>query len=283
MSERSLEAIVVPYDVERDDTGSARGPRELLARGFLDILRNAGWKVHETPVWSRREGGAKPEVVAELARSVARAVASAGSRQRFPLVLSGGCLSAVGVVTGIERLGRDLGIVWIDAHGDFNTPESTPSGYWDGMSLAAVCGRSLPEVFKAVELRPVHFRNVVHLAGRDFDPPEVEDFSRLNVAVVPPEAICEERTLQEIRRITAGKDLYLHVDLDGIDPTDAPAVSFPVPKGPRLDDVLRCLEVLARPAAMTFSSMSFDKVDEEGGRRMVDTCVRLVEAFAARS
>ncbi|HSK75220.1 MAG TPA: arginase family protein [Thermoanaerobaculia bacterium] len=283
MSERSLEAIVVPYDVERDDTGSARGPRELLARGFLDALRDAGWKVHETEVWSRREGGAKSEVVAELGRSLARAVASAHSRQRFPLVLSGGCLSAVGVVTGIERLGRDLGIVWIDAHGDFNTPESTPSGYWDGMALAAVCGRSLPEVFKPVELRPVHFRNVVHLGGRAFDPPEVEDFERLNVTVVPPQAICEEPTLQEIRRVTAGKELYLHIDLDGLDPTDAPAVSFPVPNGPSLEDVLRCLEVLERPAAMTFSSMCFDRVDEEHGKRMVATCVRLVEAFAARS
>lgn len=282
MSERSLEAIVVPYDVERDDTGAARGPRELLARGFLDALRNAGWKVHETEVWSRREGGSKLEVVAELGRSIARAVASARSRNRFPLVLSGGCLSAVGVVTGIERLGRDLGIVWLDAHGDFNTPESTPSGYWDGMALAAVCGRSLPEVFKAIELRPVHFRNVVHLAGRDFDPPEVEDFERLNVAVVPPEAICREETLQEIRRVTASKELYLHIDLDGIDPADAPAVSFPVPGGPSLEDVLRCLEVLEQPAAMTFASMSFDRVGEEEGRRMVATCVRLVDAFAAR-
>lgn len=282
MSERSLEAIVVPYDVERDDTGSARGPRELLARGFLDTLRGAGWKVHETEVWSRREGGAKPEVVAELGRSVARAVASARSRHRFPIVLSGGCLSAVGVVTGIERLGRDLGIVWIDAHGDFNTPESTPSGYWDGMALAAVCGRSLPEVFKALELRPVHFRNVVHLAGRAFDPPEVEDFERLNVVAVPPGAICGEGTLQEIRRVTTGKELYLHVDLDGIDPADAPAVSFPVPGGPSLDDVLACLEILERPAAMTLASMSFDRAGEEEGRRMVATCVRLVEAFAAR-
>lgn len=279
MSGRDLEAILVPYEVERDDTGMARGPRELLGRGFLETLQRSGWTLHQTEVWSRMENGSKADVVADLGRGIARAVASAHGRKRFPLVLAGGCLSSIGVVAGLQRMGRDLGIVWIDAHGDFNTPESTPSGYWDGMSLAAVCGRSLPEIYKPVELRPVHFRNVVHLAGRAFDPEEVEDIRRLNLAVIPPGKICEEESLQQVKRCAEGKELYLHIDLDGIDPRDAPAVSFPEPNGPPLADVLRCLETLQEPAAMTLAGLNFDRVDEIRAQRMVETCLRLVETF----
>ena len=288
MSGRALEAIVVPYDVERDDTPMARGPQGLVAHGFLDALRGAGREVHRTDLWNRVQNGGKAEVVAGLGRNVARAVASAQARQRFPLILSGGCLTAVGVVAGLQRLGRGVGgvgVVWIDAHGDFNTPESTPSGYWDGMALAAVCGRSLPEVYEPVELRPVHFRDVVHLAGRAFDPPEVEDIQRLNLAVVPPREICDETAFERIRRVAGGvdaKELYLHIDLDGLDPGDAPAVGNPVPGGPALDDVLRCLKRLGevgQPGAMTLSAMSFDGLDEAQARTMVATCVRLVETF----
>lgn len=282
MSSRALEAILVPYDVERDDTPMARGPQGLLDHGFLDALRSAGWEVHRTDIWSRvtRGGDNKAEVVAGLGRAVARAVASARARQRFPLILSGGCLTAVGVVAGLQRLGGPVGVVWIDAHGDFNTPESTPSGYWDGMALAAVCGRSLPEVYEPVELRPVHFGNVVHLAGRAFDPPEVEDIQRLHLAVVPPAEICAEPALERIGRAVGDKQLYLHVDLDGLDPQEAPATGNPVPGGPALDEVLRCLGHLQQPSAMTLAAMSFDGVDESQAGTMVRTCLRLVEAFA---
>jgi arginase len=227
--------------------------------------------------------GGKAEVVAGLGRAVALGVVNAQARNRFPLILSGGCLTAVGVVAGLQRHGGEeveVGVVWIDAHGDFNTPESSSSGYWDGMALAAICGRSLPEVYEPVELRPVPFGNVVHLAGRDLDPPEVEGFQRLNLAVVPPQEIGTDLTLERIRRAAAGKALYLHIDMDGLDPQDAPAVANPVPGGPAFDEVLRCLSRLEKPSAMTLSAMSFDEVDEEQARTMVATCVRLVETFA---
>ena len=285
-----IEVIQVPYEVERTDTAAARSPADLLAHGFADRLREAGWTVHRSEVRSRNEDPAPAgpaAVVAEVGRAIAQAVADACSRGRFPLVLSGGCLAAVGVVAGLERdfgeTGGDVGIVWIDAHGDFNTPESTTSGYWDGMSLAAVCGRSLPEVYEAVELRPVHFRNVAHLAGRDFDPPEAADMARLHLTVIQPAAVGTDESDEQIERCLAGslagpKALYLHVDLDGLDPGDAPALHFPVPGGPPLDRLLECLGRVSRPiAAMTLSGMSFAGVDEGEAERMAATVARLVD------
>jgi arginase len=286
MSDRGVEVIVVPFDVERDDTPSARGARELVARGLLADVAQRGLDVHATEIPLRRPGAAKAEVVAEIGRSVARAVALAHSERRFPLVVSGGCLVAVGAATGLQRTGRELRVVWIDAHGDFNTPESTPSGYWDGMALAAVCGRSLPEVYKSVELRPIHFRNVVHLAGRCFDPPEVEDFERLNLSVVPPAAVGSRECLRLLaggpEPGAAGRDLYLHVDLDGLDPEDMPAVHFPCPGGPPLGAMLACFTALERPAAMTLSTASFEGMSEEQAARTLDSCRRLIDAFLLR-
>jgi arginase len=284
-STSTLEAIVVPYEVERADTRAARAPVDLIGLGFLDRLQEAGWTVHRSDVWTRLPAGApKDRIVADVGRATARAVANARSQGRFPLVLSGGCLTAVGVVAGLQRLGRDLGLVWIDAHGDFNTPESTPTGYWDGMSLAAVCGRSLPEVYKPVELRPVHYRNVAHLAGRNFDPPEIEDVRRLSLTVLPPDRLGEPDAQAQIARsISGAKEVYLHVDLDGLDPEDAPAVHFPEPGGPALEDLLHCLAGLPPLAAMTLSGMSFERVDEGQAHRLRDTVLRLVNGILVRS
>ncbi|HEV3457888.1 MAG TPA: arginase family protein [Thermoanaerobaculia bacterium] len=289
MRQRGIEVIVVPYDVERDDTPSARSTGQLLSRGLLADVESRGLDVNVSEIPVRRPAAGKAEVVAEIGRNVARAVALAHSQRRFPLVLSGGCLVAVGVVTGLQRTGRELWLVWIDAHGDFNTPESTPSGYWDGMALAAVCGRSLPEVYKSVELRPIHFRNVVHLAGRCFDPPEVEDFERLHLSVVPPAAVGSEECLRLLAEGAEGaggaapsRDLYLHIDLDGLDPEDAPAVSYPCPGGPPLSGVLSCFAALKLPAAMTLATASFAGASEEQAARTVDTCRRLLDAFLLR-
>jgi arginase len=286
MRERAVEVIVVPYDVERDDTPSARGAGQLLSRGLLADVERRGLDVHVSEIPVRRPAAAKAEVVAEIGRNVARSVALAHSQRRFPLVLSGGCLVAVGVVTGLQRTGRELWLVWIDAHGDFNTPESTPSGYWDGMALAAVCGRSLPEVYKSVELRPIHFRNVVHLAGRCFDPPEVEDFERLHLSVVPPAGVGSEECLRLLAEgaggAAANRDLYLHVDLDGLDPEDAQAVSHPCSGGPPLAAVLGCFAALQLPAAMTLATASFAGASEEQAARTIDTCRRLLDAFLLR-
>jgi len=283
-SGKDLELILVPYEVERSDTGAARSPSTLLALGFQQRLEEAAVAIHTSEVWARQEERAeRAEIVADLGRSIARAVANARSRGRFPLVLSGGCLAAIGVVTGLQRIGRALGLIWIDAHGDFNTPESTPSGYWDGMALAAVCGRSLPEVYKEVELRPLHYRSVAHLAGRAFDPPEIEDVRRLDLTVIPPESLCSGEARRAIERSVGGaKEIYLHVDVDGLDPRDAPAVNFPVPNGPSLDDLIACLSGLAAPAAMTLAGLNFERVDDERARRTVDACARLVASLVAR-
>jgi arginase len=281
MSERSLKAILVPYDVESRDTPAARAPRELLARRFLERLAEMGWEAD--PVEIHVDGAGKAETVVAVGRAVAQAVAQARQEGRFPLVLSGSCLASAGVLTGLqEEPGSDPVVVWIDAHGDFNTPESSPSGYWDGMALATLCGSGLPEVARGIGLRPLPVSHVVHLAGRDFDLLEEENLRLFGLATVPPDEIVKGGALERLRRSAGGRPLYFHVDLDGLDPGDAPAVSFPVPGGPDLEEILHALRAFPPPAAMTLSALSFAKASGAEAVRTIDTCVRLVDAFAAR-
>jgi arginase len=264
-----LQVIIVPYEVERQDTGMARAPHELVARGFLDRLRQAGREVHAVEIQVAAAG--KVETVAGVGQAIARAVALARSNGRFPLILSGGCLASVGVVAGLQKGGIDPAVVWIDAHGDFNTPESSPSGYWDGMALTTLCGSGLPELAREIGLRPLPVSQAVHLAGRDFDPLEQENVRRLGLVAVPPDQL-------SLDQVPEGQPVYLHVDLDGLDPRDAPAVAMPVPGGPGLEDILRCLAGLPAPAAMTLSALSFERVDAGEAARTIDTCLRLVES-----
>jgi arginase len=286
MRAKALDILVTPYDVERQDTPMARGPHGLLEHGLPDRLREGGWEVGITEVGCP-EGAAdlgRLEVVTRIGRRLAGAVASAVSRRRFPLVLSGGCLASLGVVAGLQRPGGEpepaVAVVWIDAHGDFNTPETSPSGSWDGMSLAAIRGASLPELRRGIGLRPLDAAGVVHLAGRAFDPLETGNVERLGLTAIPPHRLAAPESLETLRSCARGRSLYLHVDLDGLDPRDAPAVAYPEPGGVRLDDLLGCRRALPPAAAMTLSALAFDRAGAAEAGRTVDTCVRLVEGFA---
>ena len=283
MSLLPLDLIAVPWDVERGDTGAARAPGELAARGFPARLRAAGREVRERTVHPAREGSPKAERVAEIGQGIARAVALARTEGRFPLVLSGGCLAAVGVLAGLQRLGGDPGVVWVDAHGDFNTPESSLSGYWDGMALAAVCGVSLADLRDAIGQQPLAVERAIHLAGRAFDPLETANIRRHGLALVAASEIVSPEARERIRRRAGAGGWYLHIDLDGLDPQDAPAVGFPEPGGVRLDGLLEALGPLLPPAAMTFSALSFDRnpaVTGEEAERTLAACLRLAETFA---
>jgi arginase len=282
MNGRAIEILVVPYDVERRDTPMARGPHGLLEHGFPNRLRAAGWEEIRIAEIAAPAGSPKLEAVAGIARRIAEGVERADSRGRLPLVLSGGCLASLGVVAGLQRRGHDVAALWIDAHGDCNTPETSPSGYWDGMALTALCGWSLPEIREAAALAPLDPGRLIHLAGRSFDDLENGNLQRLGLARVPPDQIASGETRERLRRGVAGRSLYLHVDVDGLDPRDAPAVGYPEPDGARLADLLGCRGALPPAAAITFSALSFDRATPEEAGRTVDACTRLVTAFAEK-
>lgn len=279
MATHELEIVLVPYDVLSPETPAARGPVELIRRGFARRLGGDREKVEQ------REVGARPHdelttSLAGLALGTARRVARAYGRGNLPIVLSGSCLTAVGVAHGLQRMGRLLSTLWIDAHGDFHTPETSVSGYLDGMALAALCGRSLADVYSRIEYLPLSAQRLVHLGGRSFEETEQEDFDRLNVLCVEPSDLEEEafERVWERLAVEGNRDLYLHLDIDAFDVKDSPDASV---EGVSRHRLAGWLERLPPPAAITVAGVSFEGLSESECERQVDLCVRLVEAAIA--
>jgi arginase len=172
--------------------------------------------------------------LAVLYEQVAVAVAGAPSPA---LIVSGDCTTSLGVLAGLQRAGRDVGIVWFDAHADFHTEATTTSGYLGGMPLALAAGVGALTLPDALDLRAVHQSRIVLVDARDTDPGEHVLLEQCAVVRRPVQNLTEAD-------LPAGQ-LYLHVDVDVCDPDAVPDLLYPAPGGPTLDDVLGAVHRVA--------------------------------------
>ena len=135
--------IAVPYDLGRADVGSGRGPAAYLKAGAAETLRARGHEVEIVTVKREAPFTDELQAVLDVDEAVAVAVDEAVFGDSLPLVVAGNCNVTLGVRAGLQRAGDgDAALVWLDAHGDFNTPATTETGYLDGMPLAMLCGRA---------------------------------------------------------------------------------------------------------------------------------------------
>lgn len=160
-----------------------------------------------------------------------------------PTVMSGDCTASIAVVAGLQRAGVDPAIVWFDAHGDVQSPETSSSGYLGGMPLRMLMG-DRPDLLTAdLGIRPVGPERVVLVDARDLDPPEIEFLHGSSVV---------RRGVYDFVGESAGEPggdaagvaglpdgpIYLHIDFDVADPGELPGLLYPAPGGPGLDTVL---------------------------------------------
>ena len=169
-----------------------------------------------------------------LYESVARAVASSDR----PVVMCGDCTVALGVVTGLQRAGHDPGIVWFDAHGDVQTMETTTSGFLGGMPLRLLVGYRPELAATSLGLRPVAEDRVVLVDARDLDPPEVSFLADSPMGHLALEDLSPS--------VLPDGPLFVHIDLDIVDPSELPRVRYPAPGGPSLAAVMESATKLFR-------------------------------------
>lgn len=184
-----------------------------------------------------------------VARAVTRNRADGG---RPVVVASGDCLTALGTVAGLQAAGADPGIVWFDAHGDVQTPETTSSGYLAGMALRLLTGYRPELIADRLGLRPVPEDRIVLVGARDLDSPEV---TYLDQAPIRRPQVTE----LSVAGLPDGP-LYVHVDLDVIDAAQLPALRYPTPGGPDVGQVADALSLLlgtGRVAAVSIACTWF--------------------------
>ena len=196
-------------------------------------------------------------VVLAVVRSVADAVARSAAEGGRPLVWAGDCVAPLGVVAGLQRSGTEpAGVVWLDAHGDFNTPATSPSGYLPGMALALLVGRGDRALRDALGLRAVPEDRVVLAGSRDLDPPEAEALDGSAITRVPVEG------LDEAVRALGDGALYVHIDADVVDPEDLPGMRYPSPDGPSAETVVEALRSLTETGRVAAVSLGVTLPDD---------------------
>jgi len=234
----------------------------------LEEMANPDWVINKPPL----PDGEVQSRMSVLHEAIARDVAEAIRAGKRPISIAGDCCTSIGVAAGVQRAGVDPLLVWFDAHGDFNTWKTTPSGFLGGMPLAMLAGLGEQTMLQAVGLKPIPQDMIILTDGRDLDPGEKELLEGSGVTHLP-----DLRSL--LQHATADSPLYIHFDADMINPLDAPAMSYVATGGPRafeLEEIFRHLAQTGRVGAVSLSTWNPD-LDRDGRSR--ETSMRLLRAL----
>lgn len=165
-----------------------------------------------------------------------------------PIVYAGDCVSTIGVLAGLEQKGIYPTLVFLDAHGDFNTWETTSSGFIGGMPLAMLTGRGEQTIVAGAGLSPLPDGRVILVDGRDLDPGEDVALAESRITHITLDALAHS--------IPADGPLYVHVDGDVVDPGEMPAMNYPAADGPSLSEVRMAMVHLAATGQVVAFSVS---------------------------
>ena len=245
---KQIDIIGVPIDLGADRRGVDMGPSAIRYAHLQREIQRIGHTFEdrgnvEVPIAEMCPIGiSDPQLkyidcIVPMARRTAGAVATSLQAGNFPLVLGGDHSIALGSIRGAARH-RKLGVIWIDAHADFNTAETTPSGNIHGMPLAALCGLGDARLVRLWDesIPVLNPARVAVLGVRDLDDGEKNNLHRAGVMVLGMEQIDRsgmfraiEKALERVLQDVDG--LYLSLDVDALDPRHAPGVGTPVPGG----------------------------------------------------
>ncbi|MCA1032939.1 arginase [Bacillus timonensis] len=261
---KTISIIGVPMDLGQMRRGVDMGPSAIRYAGVVERLENLNYEIddHGDIEIGRRETTSidnlrNLKAVAEGNEKLASAVDQALSAGNFPLVLGGDHSIAIGTLAGVAKHFKNLGVIWYDAHGDLNTADTSPSGNIHGMPLAASLGIGHPTLTGIGGYTPkVKPENIVIIGARSLDEGErqlikekgikvytMHEIDRLGMTAVMEEAI------SYLKQKTDG--IHLSLDLDGLDPHDAPGVGTPVLGGISYRESHLAMEMLAEAKVIT--------------------------------
>jgi arginase len=287
----TVAVIGAALDLGQDRRGVDMGPSAIRYGGLQSRLEELGYAVRDRgnlvagDMAALSEGDPRAKYLAEIVRyghELADAVADAVEQGEFPLVLGGDHSLAIGVLGGLARVhGRPGAMLWIDAHGDMNTPDTTPSGNVHGMPVAAALGYG-GAWFRddAWPLPMVEAARTALLGIRSLDPGERELLAQSDVRVVTMSEIdrvgMEAAVDAALDRLRAAPWVHVSLDMDAIDPLHAPGVGTPVPGGITYREAHLAMEMLHESRLM--SSMQVVEINPilDHGNASADLAVELV-------
>lgn len=269
MTPKQISVIGVPLDFGADRRGVDMGPSAIRYAGLHDKLRQAGHHVNDlgniaVPIpESRPQQNSQAKYLDEIVkvnRVLARTVARVAQEGQFPVVLGGDHSIAMGTIAGLLRGRPRLGLVWFDAHGDFNTEDTSPSGNVHGMPVAVAAGRSKTDLALPFKGKFLDEAKIVYVGVRILDPDEAEALRQSQATVFSMHEVdrygMREVMARAIDIVTKNTDgVHLSFDIDALDPLYAPGSGTPYSGGLTDREAHLALELLAESDVLTSLEM----------------------------
>ncbi|HUI73435.1 MAG TPA: arginase [Candidatus Acidoferrum sp.] len=283
---QKIRIIGVPMDLGASRRGVDMGPSALRVAGLQARIKQLGHTVEDIGNLEVRQPeemqvGEKRakylQEIAETCQDISKSVEKSLEEGYLPLVLGGDHSIAAGVAAGVashfRKAKKQIGYVWLDAHGDMNTPETSPSGNIHGMPLATIMGYGAPELVELGGFKPkAEPGNIVIVGARDLDAPERKIAKKSGVHVLTMRDI-DERGMREVMSealkyaMDDTEGVAVSLDMDFVDPSDAPGVGTPVRGGVTYREAHLAMEMIADSEAMaSFEIVEINPVIDEHNR-----------------
>ena len=243
---KSVKLISVPYDAAHFNERMGAGPRRIVNGGISSVIKLQGYEMSHEEIQLAEKFATEITSTFNILAQIKSQIRSANQNGSFPIVLSGNCCSTVGVVAACSS--NDVGVVWFDAHGDCETPETTSSGFLDGMALSLLLNKCWQTLAASFQLNSgLQGKHVILIGARDVSEYEKNFISENGIQHIT----CEQLKTREGSAIgTACASLkqagimriHLHIDCDVVDPNCAVANSYSVAGGLAGEDVVKIIE-----------------------------------------
>lgn len=280
-----IRIIKSSFDTGQHEIRRGRGPGRILDAGAVARLQALGHAVHVVNIDPKPTFPAEVSTAFAVMAGVAEEVRRALAGGELPIVLAGNCNTTVGVVSGLSP--RQAGVVWFDGHADFETPETTTSGFVDGMGLAILTGRCWQSLAASIPgFAPLPERNVILAGASDIDASERESLQNSEIVYLSDTVLAAPgksgpllSALADLAKRVSG--IHLHIDLDVHDPRLARANHYCPPGGltpERLGEVIR--EIVETVPVLSAAITAYDPdVDPQG--ITLESSLSLLETIAS--
>jgi len=307
----NITLLSVPFNQDKHLNGMGNAPRALIENGLRERLNSVGVHVeYEEELETDLGAGDMLTRLGRLQNIVCDDVYDALKKNLFPLILGGDCCNALGIWGGITHaLARGwnpksptsdnvlptrsargasqdvesykIGVVWFDAHGDWNTEETSLSHYIGGMPYAAICGYGNKKLREDVGItQAAQTDHCVLIGARDLDAPEEALMKTTHLTVLPPAQA--RRDLSSAKKVLEQVDaFYLHFDIDSLDLSEAPGVNYPAPNGLTSDEAIRIVRELRAVKPMIAMSLTAIDPTKDASGKTVRTGVKVLEGVLA--
>lgn len=276
----NIDVIGAPVDLGADRRGVDMGPSAIRYSGLMQAIKNLNINYRDlgnvnVPVPESHEdfndSSIRPKYIHEIAninKAIYEKVSGSLREGNMPLVLGGDHSIATGTLLGVQSVYKNIGVIWLDAHGDFNTEHTTLSGNIHGMSLAAAAGIGMREItgFKQDHFDYINPEKIAIIGARSLDPEEAKLLKKSGVSVFTMEEI-DMYGLRAIMQKAIGivetgtEGFHLSFDLDVVTPTDAPGVGTPVKGGLTYREAHLAVEMISlRPKLLSLEFVELNPI-----------------------